>query len=70
MSRFAIKWLQQPKPSNYPSAQEYLSLIFDEASVKEYVTKLRKAAERLRTATTSSPRSPALCPSAWLASRS
>src|SRR5262245_53683164 len=38
-----IKWLNEPEEHNYPAAQSYLSLIYDEAAAKEYVEKLRRA---------------------------
>jgi len=43
MARFEIKWLKQPKGSDYPAAFSYLSLIFDEKEAARYVRKLKRA---------------------------
>ena len=40
----AIYWLDEPKEHNYPAAQSYLSLQFDERTAAAYVRKLRAAA--------------------------
>ena len=39
----AIKWLGEPEEHNYPAAQSYLSLIFEEAKANTYIEKLRHA---------------------------
>jgi hypothetical protein len=36
-----IKWLKAPEDHDYPAAQSYLSLLFDEATVVRYVQQLR-----------------------------
>jgi hypothetical protein len=38
-----IKWLTDPEDKNYPAAASYLNLIYDEATVKALVKKLKKA---------------------------
>lgn len=38
-----IKWLNNPEEHNYPAAQSYLSLLYDEKLVSEWVEKLKKA---------------------------
>jgi len=38
-----IKWLGEPEEHDYPAAQSYLSLIFEEATTNTYVEKLRHA---------------------------
>jgi len=38
-----IKWLNEPEDHNYPAAQSYLSLIYDQNTADDYVLKLRKA---------------------------
>ncbi len=38
-----IKWLQAPEDRDYPAAKSYLSLIYDVATVKEIVKKLKRA---------------------------
>ena len=38
-----IKWLGEPEEHDYPAAQSYLSLIFEEAAANTYVEKLRRA---------------------------
>jgi len=38
-----IKWLDEPEDHNYPAAQSYLSLIFDQNTAEEYVLRLKKA---------------------------
>jgi hypothetical protein len=37
-----IKWLTDPEDKNYPAAASYLNLIYDEATVKALVKKLKK----------------------------
>ena len=38
-----VKWLKSPEDHDYPAAQSYLSLLFDEAAVARYVQQLRSA---------------------------
>ena len=38
-----IKWLSEPEEHDYPAAQSYLSLIYDESVANPYVEKLRRA---------------------------
>ncbi|MGD0585248.1 MAG: hypothetical protein ABSA86_05680 [Oryzomonas sp.] len=38
-----IKWLPEPGENNYPAAESYLSLIYDDKSVEEIVSKLKTA---------------------------
>ncbi len=38
-----IRWLKQPEDHNYPAAQSYLSLVYDERTVKEKIEALRRA---------------------------
>lgn len=38
-----IKWLKAPEDHDYPSAQSYLSLLFDDATATRYVQQLRSA---------------------------
>ena len=38
-----IKWLQRPEKQDYPAAESYLSLIYDEKKSKEIVAKLLRA---------------------------
>jgi len=38
-----IKWLQGPEAQDYPAAHSYLSLIFDEKAVDQFVKKLKQA---------------------------
>jgi hypothetical protein len=37
-----IKWLSAPEEHNYPAAQSYLSLIYEEAVAEAYVEELRR----------------------------
>jgi hypothetical protein len=39
-----IKWLSEPEPHDYPAAQSYLSLIYDEKTAKAIAGKLKRAA--------------------------
>ena len=39
-----IKWLPQPEKHNYPAAQSYLSLLYNERAATNYVGKLKRAA--------------------------
>ncbi|GFE60382.1 hypothetical protein [Geobacter sp. AOG2] len=36
-----IKWLQEPEEKDYPAAESYLSLIYDTATVKSIISKLK-----------------------------
>jgi hypothetical protein len=38
-----IKWLKQPEPHNYPAAHSYLSLVYPDLLVKDFVKKLKVA---------------------------
>ena len=38
-----IKWLPEPEDKNYPAAESYLGLLYDEKTVKTIVSKLKKA---------------------------
>jgi disulfide oxidoreductase YuzD len=38
-----IKWLSEPEEENYPAAESYLGLLYDEKSVKAIVSKLKQA---------------------------
>jgi hypothetical protein len=38
-----IKWLKVPEDHDYPAAQSYLSLLFDDSTVARYVQQLRSA---------------------------
>ena len=38
-----IKWLDEPEEHDYPAAQSYLELIYEEAIVRKYVQELRDA---------------------------
>ena len=39
----AIRWLKEPKPSNYPAAFSYLSLMFDANVANDFVARLERA---------------------------
>ena len=39
-----IKWLNAPEERDYPAAQSYLSLIYDDSTAKAFVENLRHAA--------------------------
>jgi hypothetical protein len=41
--KMEIKWLTAPREHNYPAAQSYLSLIYDEGVANGYVEALRHA---------------------------
>ncbi len=41
--KITIKWLTEPEEHDYPAAQSYLSLIYDESITTGYVEKLRQA---------------------------
>lgn len=36
-----IKWLTEPKPHNYPAAESYLGLLFDDSTVNDIVLYLK-----------------------------
>ena len=38
-----IQWRKQPEAANYPAAQSYLGLVYEEAKVKKLVKRLRRA---------------------------
>ena len=38
-----IKWFSKPEDHDYPAAQSYLSLIFDEETCNKYINALKKA---------------------------
>lgn len=38
-----IQWLSAPEERDYPAAQSYLSLIYDDSTAKTYVENLRQA---------------------------
>lgn len=38
-----IKWLPEPEAKNYPAAVSYLTLLYDDATVKALVKKLKRA---------------------------
>jgi disulfide oxidoreductase YuzD len=38
-----IRWLAAPEEHDYPAAQSYLALTFDDATARRYVQQLRKA---------------------------
>ena len=38
-----ITWFDQPEEHNYPAAESYLTLLFEEKAVGEYAKRLRKA---------------------------
>ena len=40
-----IKWLPEPEAHDYPAAQSYLSLLYEDSVAKGYVEKLRHAAK-------------------------
>jgi hypothetical protein len=42
--RLTIEWLAKPEPHDYAAAASYLSLIMDDRSVTQAVTKLKRAA--------------------------
>jgi disulfide oxidoreductase YuzD len=41
--KIEIKWLREPQKHDYPSAEAYLGLIYDEPAARKYVKKLRRA---------------------------
>ncbi|TLU84356.1 MAG: hypothetical protein FDX21_06465 [Chlorobium sp.] len=38
-----IKWLKDAEDHDYPAAKSYLSLIYDESSIKSHIKKLKRA---------------------------
>jgi hypothetical protein len=38
-----IRWLDQPEDHDYPAAQSYLALVYDEKTATGYVEKLKRA---------------------------
>lgn len=38
-----IKWLREPEEQDYPAAESYLSLVYDERTASGHVEKLRRA---------------------------
>ena len=42
-TKVKIKWLSEPENHNYPAAESYLNLIYDELKASLLVKKLRKA---------------------------
>ena len=43
MKAYQISWFDEPEEHNYPAAESYLSLLFDEKAVAEYAQRLRRA---------------------------
>lgn len=41
--RISIKWLPKPEAHNYPAAESYLSLLYDERSVRACIGQLKRA---------------------------
>ena len=41
--KIEIKWLPAPEDKDYPAAVSYLSLLYDQPAVANYVVQLRKA---------------------------
>jgi hypothetical protein len=39
----AIKWLNEPEEHDYPSAQAYLTLLYDERAARSHIDELRRA---------------------------
>ena len=42
-NEIAINWLAYPEDHDYPAAESYLSLLYDEQAAARYVEQLRKA---------------------------
>ena len=38
-----IKWLSEPEEHDYPAAESYLSLLYDEGAARSHVDKLKRA---------------------------
>jgi hypothetical protein len=43
MKQNAYKWLKQPEEQDYPAAQSYLSLLYDQRTAAACVNKLKRA---------------------------
>ena len=43
MAKKEIQWLNEPRDTNYPAAQSYLTLCFPEKKAKSFVKKLKAA---------------------------
>jgi hypothetical protein len=43
VKKVAIKWRSEPEEHDYPAAQSYLSLLYDEQTANAHVEKLRRA---------------------------
>jgi predicted nucleic acid-binding protein len=43
MSTTTIRWLEQPEDHDYPAAQSYLRLLFEEREAAQFVQKLQTA---------------------------
>lgn len=43
VKNFAINWLPGPEEKDYPAAESYLSLMYEESTVNTIVNKLRSA---------------------------
>jgi hypothetical protein len=39
---YQISWFDEPEEHNYPAAESYLTLLFEEKAVREYAKRLRK----------------------------
>ena len=39
---YQITWFDEPEEHNYPAAESYLTLLFEEKAVREYAKRLRK----------------------------
>ena len=40
---YQISWFDEPEEHNYPAAESYLTLLFDEKAVADYAKRLRRA---------------------------
>ena len=40
---YQISWFDQPEEHNYPAAESYLALLFEEKAVADYAKRLRRA---------------------------
>ena len=40
---YQITWFDEPEAHNYPAAESYLTLLFEQKAVREYAKRLRKA---------------------------
>ena len=43
MGKEKVRWLDRPEDHNYPAAESYLSLLFEQDEVKSLISKLDKA---------------------------